>query len=412
VSAIEDRLRNAYQRGAETIHAESLRPSVLPELEPCGPAKRRRRHRRLGGPRLGALRLPAPLAVPLAAALAVAVIAIATVAVPQLIPAMRHGARGPAAPGAMSTPSPFLIVLRSGSAGGQVLSAATGRIVARVPAPGGGGTWLEGAAAGPGGKRFLLIATTPGACGSRFYLLTLSGAGAVASLRPYSVPNSSAQPGVSEPSGTLAVSADGSTVAYVGYPCPGVLAGDKTITVVRDGAARTWTTPTFPSGLSLSANGRLLGYIDVPGSAASSDDAWVLPTDAAPGSLGQHAHVVFAGSPRGGTQALSTVFGPGGSTMYVLSGVSASTEQFLSYGVSAYALSADGSAGSEPRILHTWRYRGSSAATTGFIASGDQALIWGLHGTAIDQLNLVSGVATSYRWLRLSNVRPVAGIAW
>ncbi len=406
MSTIEDRLRNAYQCATQTVRPESLRPSVLPQDEPAPPAKRGRG--RLGLPALrGRLR---PLA-PLAAAAAVVVVAVAAVTVPRLFPAARPAAPpfGPVV-GGMSSPSPFLVVVRPPDI--QVVAAATGRIVARLSPPGARTGWSQ-AVAGPGGRQFLLAATDEyNACRTlQFYTLTLSGTGATASLHPYSAPMTGQMLGSNNwGPGALAVSADGSTFAYVTSDCASPGASQETITVIRHGTVRTWTSSVLenPTGLSLSANGSLLGYADLTNNSPARypASAWILRTDSAPGPAGQRARKVFTDQLNGGPQAQSTVLSPDGSTMYLLTAAFGARDNMLAYAVSAY----DTATGARLRTLHTWHNHGY-VMPPGFTASGDRALIWGLHGTSVDELNLVSGTATTYRELRVSEY-PAVDIAW
>ncbi|HEY6314161.1 MAG TPA: hypothetical protein VIY52_25655 [Streptosporangiaceae bacterium] len=407
MSTIEDRLRNAYQCATQTVRPESLRPPVLPQDEPAPPARRGRG--RLGLPAFrGGLR---PLA-PLAAAAAVVVVAVAAITVPRLFPAAPPAASpfGPVV-GGMSSPSPFLVVVRP--PGIQVVSAATGRIVTQLPPPGTRTQWSQ-AAAGPGGRQFLLAATDEyNACRSlQFYALTLSGTGTVAGLRPYSAPQTGLFLGsnLNFGAGGLAVSADGSTVAYVTTNCASPGASQETITVIRHGTTRTWTSSVQanPAGLSLSADGSLLGYADLTNNspARSPASAWILRTDSAPGPADQRARKVFTDQLNGGPQAQSTVLSPDGSTMYLLTAAFGARDTMLAYAVSAYNTAT----GARLRTLHTWHNHGY-VMPPGFTANGDRALIWYLHGTSVDELNLVSGTATTYRELRVSD-SPAVDIAW
>jgi hypothetical protein len=406
VSTIEDRLRNAYQSATQTVRPESLRPSVLPHDEPAPPARRGRGRLGLSAFR-GVLR---PLA-PLAAAAAVVVVAVAAITVPRLFPAAPPAAPpfGPVV-GGMSSPSPFLVVVRPPDI--QVVAAATGRIVARLPPPGARAGWSQ-AAAGPGGRQFLLAATDQfNACRSlQFFTLTLSGTGTVQGLRPYSAPMTGQMLGSNNwGPGALAASADGSTIAYVTTNCASSGASQEMITVIRHGTVRTWTSSAQanPTGLSLSGNGSLLGYADLTNHspATSPASARILRTDSAPGPADQRARKVFTDQLDGGAQAQSTVLSPNGSTMYLLTATFGARDNLLAYMVSAY----DTATGARLRTLHTWDNHGY-VMPPGFTASGGRALIWYLHGTSVDELNLVSSTATTYRELRVSDY-PAVDIAW
>src|SRR5580704_10796986 len=238
VSTIEDRLRNAYQSATQTVRPESLRPSVLPHDEPAPPAKGGRGRLGLSAFRGGLRRLA-----PLAAAAAVVVVAVAAVTVPRLFPAAPPAASpfGPVV-GVMSSPSPFLVVVRPPDI--QVVAAATGRIVAQLPPPGARTGWSQ-AAAGPGGRQFLLAATDQfNACRSlQFFTLTLSGTGTVQGLSAYSATMTGQMLGSNNwGPGALAASADGSTIAYVTTNCASSGASQEMITVIRHGTVRTWTS--------------------------------------------------------------------------------------------------------------------------------------------------------------------------
>lgn len=402
MSRIEDRLRNAYESATQTVRPESLRPPVLPQAEPAPPVGRGRGRRGLPGFR-GGLR---PLA-PLAAAVAVVAVAVAAITVPRLFTPPR-----PAGPptGTMGTPSPFLVVVRPPDI--QVVSAATGRVLARLPPPGARTGWSQ-AAAGPGGRQFMLAATDEdNACRSlRFYTLTLSGTGTVASLRPYSAPKTGQMLSSNNwGSGGLAASADGSTFAYVTTDCASPGASQETITVIRHGTVRTWTSSVLanPAGLSLSADGSLLSYTNQTNEtpATSRGSAWILRTDSAPGPADQRARRMFIDLPYGGAQAQGTVLSPDGSTMYLLTATFSARGSLLGYAVSAY----DTATGARLRTLHTWHNHGY-VMPPGFKASGDRALIWYLNGTSVDEINLVTSAATTYRELRVSRY-PTIDIAW
>jgi hypothetical protein len=403
VNTIEDRLRNAYQRASETVRPESLRPYVL---DPDPSAERGLR--RLGPSAFrGRFRSLAPLA---AAAAVVLVVAVA-VTVPRLFPAAAPVAP-PFAPvvGGASRPSPFLVIVRPPDI--QVVSAATGRVVARLAPPSARIGWSQ-AVAGPGGRQFLLAATDQfNACRSlQLYTLTLSGTGTVASLRTWSAPMTGQMLGSNNwGPGALAASADGSTIAYVTTNCASFAASQETITVVRHGTVRTWTSSAQanPTSLSLSANGSLLGYVDATTSSPvkSAASAWILPTNSASGPADQRARKVFTDQLNGGPQAQATVLGADGSTMYLLIAVFDARGNMLTYTVSAY----DTATGVRLRVLHTWAGHGNPAPP-GFTAGGDRALIWNLHGPSVDELNLVSGTATIYRELRVSEY-PEVDISW
>jgi hypothetical protein len=383
MSTIEDRLRNAYQRAAETVRPESLRTSVLPQAELARQAKHRR----------GWL-------APLAAALAVVLVAVGAVTVPRLFPATHLV--GPAT-GNPSIPSPFLVVLRPPDA--QVVSAATGRGLAQLPRASAGHWWTQ-AAARQGSRQFLLVATRDDQgyiCHLRFYTLTLSGTGTVASLQSYSTPKAAQVFGFMPfGSGDLAVSADGSTVAFITRNCT---TSQWTITVIRDGTVRTWmlSGQTIPAGLSLSANGSLLSYVDSI-SRPTESSARVLPTDSAPGPADLRARTVFTDQRNGGPRAVSAALSPAGSTMYVLTAAIAPMNSPTGiYTQTSTVAAYDTATGARLRTLHTWHYHGYLTGPPGFTASGDLALIWSVAGKTVDELNLSSGTATAYRTVPISS---------
>jgi hypothetical protein len=405
VSEFEDRLRNAYLRATETIEPDSMRPAVL---DPVRRDPVRRGRDRVG--RRHGLRFFGSFA-PVAAAVAVAVVVAVSVSLPRVL---GHGPVTPASASASAsargaaTPR-FLAVIRlSGLL--DIDSVATGRVLASVSPPRAGLTWGDVAAVGP--ARFLVTATSGAlsSCGSTFlYTLTVSGS-TVTAAQPYAVPEVTGSPAGAFSPGFLAASADGSTVALITDGCG---SAPDAIVVIRGGRTRTWTVPASagPRGLSLSADGSELGYVDLPVQTltTSPGSAWILPTTAAPGPAGQRGHEIFAyaahaAAASADTSAAAEVLSPDGKTMYLLTATG--QESPFTDTLSAY----DVSTGTRLRTLDTWDH--VTLYPPAITAAGGNALVWYLSSTTvIAQVDLATG-ALAGRRLPESAADPAEDIAW
>jgi hypothetical protein len=292
VSAIEDRLRDAYHEAAETVRPDSI-PGP-PGLDPA-PARPAR------------ATTPARLARPLAAAAAVAAIAVAaTLAVPRIWPGRQ------AAPVGWNAPPPryyaeVATVPHSSKTVLNIIDAATGRRTGQLGSPRHGIYFREVASLG-GDRSFVAAAAVPlelraieHNCNTWLYRFRINGAGRPTAPRPLSVAEVRGYTGFMD----LAGSADGSTVAYttdlgacrpnkpLRYP------GEVNVLHLASGRVTSWPfrLPASPTSLTLSAGGRLLGFVSNRSDGAhsggpASNYSWVLRTDSPPGPLQRYYHRV------------------------------------------------------------------------------------------------------------------------
>jgi hypothetical protein len=400
---IESQLRDAYQAATETVRAESIRPRVLPTTPDHTHSPRR-----------------SSMFMPLAAAAAVVVTIGAAVAVPHLVTQPSGAAPAPTATagaGLGTTSPPFLVVNRGNRL--EVRSATTGRILGTVYPPDKHGLWVTVAATG-NPRKFaagLQLAPSGQHCVNSqvyalLYTLTLSSSGAPDGLKPYPVAKI---PGwldglnvVGSP--RLAVSADGSTTAYVTMACIADYTNPKdveTIGVVRDGTVRKWTISLSanPVSLSLSADGSELGYVASPQrfSPGALGSAWVLPTDAAPGDAASRGHRVFTDAMNGGVEPVSEALSPDGKTMYILTTLRDVHGKWVTNGLYAYSTAT----GARLRTLHTWK----NIATI-LTMGGDKALVWDNIPIPIQEVDLATGTAKTFTQLPVSDMDPFDGLAW
>jgi len=304
MSRIEEVLREAYQEAAVTIRPDRVRPAV-----PLPAAGRRR------------LRRPAlALFAPLAAAVSVTVAIAAALTVPRLI----AGSTAPAVSRA-STP-PFMVVTVGQSADPgkppklEVLSAATRRVVSSLDAPG-RDMWTQVAATGDDRRFVVILAPRFGGSGTAgLYSFALTARGAITGLTRLAVLTGTRY------IGGLAVSADGSTVAYEAVTECETMYCDYVVRVIAHGMTRQWASPAsvVPSDLTLSGDGSTLAFTGTPGEGlaeSGATSAWVLSTSSAPGSLTAASRQVFSISPTESGQATtvqSAIVSSDGSTLYVL----------------------------------------------------------------------------------------------
>jgi hypothetical protein len=234
MTRIEDELRDLYRAVTDQVTERDV-PGLY--------AKRRRRAARFA---------------PLAAAAAVVVAIAAGLAVPKLVGS--PGQPAEVKSGSASVSPPFMLVMKAADDIAKdrlaVLSAATGRVTSTVPQPRKGSGWYDTAITGSG-TRFVLAArpAAGNACQPTYlYTLTLSATGAPASLKPWTVPAVNAQ------LTTMAVSADGKTLAYTSIPCHG---GSAVLGVITGHTVRTLPgADPVPFGVpSLSADGSVLAYV-------------------------------------------------------------------------------------------------------------------------------------------------------
>lgn len=349
MNSLEDRLRDAYQAAAGTVRPDTVRG--LPDLgaEPASaPGGRRAKAlRQIWAVRQSARRRGRTrpsgrgLAIPLAAAAAVLAIAVsASIAAPRILAGQPAGGQGPVGglaqgyagqhlPGA-GVPR-FFVAVQATSSDVQdattlaVFSSATGRVVGRLRLPV-QNRYFQ-AVAPLGSDRTFVAAASPGqrpgtwrTCGTWLYRFRLTPQGrptGLTLLRPELA-------GFAQPN-ALAASADGNAVAFDTMTCTQTKAslirdyGQVGLLDVSSGRVKAWTykSPATPYSLSLSADGSLLGMVSNPsnGTRESSQEfnaAWVLPTTAAPGQLGQHYRKVV-GAP---AFPVSAVLSPTGAVTF------------------------------------------------------------------------------------------------
>jgi hypothetical protein len=410
MSTIEDKLRDAYQQAAQTVQPQAIRPEA--RLAETSPRARRRKMAMLA---------------PLAAAAAVVIVTAGAVTVPHLLrgnpdkPAA-SAAAGPSswipAPNLIAGTPPFLLALRPKL---QVVSATSGKLIATVPVPVPHYMWTSVAAVGTS-NTFVLAANnlTESCSHSRavFYALTLSASGKPAALTPLSIPPAS--PGFSEAGfdseTDLTVSADSSTVAFVSQPCDASYNTHSTdrIVVVRDGFVREWTEPWVldPTGLTLSSDGSILGFVNLTESspASAGGSAWMLPLGSAPGVATQRGQRVFADGPAADAQAQSEVLSAGASTMYIQMLIRGSGQgQYSQDQLDAYSTRS----GKLIRILHTWDHIDSIPPI--ITAGGNEALIWQMENSYVVKVNLNTAATARFPQIPEGNPSssiPLVGLAW
>jgi hypothetical protein len=337
VNTIENRLREAYQAAAETVRPESV--PAPPEADLAGPARPAGTAR---APRPARAAGPIRLAIPLTAAAAAAAIAVAaTIVVPRVWPGRQ------AAPGGWNAPPPryYAAVVyqpHSDATIVNIVNAATGRITGRLSAPRHGIYFQDVASLGTD-RTFVATAAVPVGpaiqhnCHTWLYRFRITRRGQPAGLRPLSVPEVAGYPVYQ----SLAGSADGTTVAYATdlQSCtpskPPRYAGRLTALRLASGQSRTWRyrLPAEPITVSLSANGRLLGFVSnrsdgARGGGPAANRTWVLATSSPAGPLQRYYHPVTGPhqfpnvtswpsaeilSPSGRTM-LTTIDNPGGNT--------------------------------------------------------------------------------------------------
>jgi hypothetical protein len=284
VTILEDRLREAYRELTDAVREEEL-PGMF---------ERQGRTRRRPG------RFRWNLFAPLAAAAAVVITVVLALSVSKL--AAPDPAR-PDDPAAALPPYLLLIDNYNGQGGPLVVeSAATGRTIATVPEPARHSMWFDAAPTGNPGT-FIVAATLRqgGLCNPTYlYTLTLSASGRPVSVTPWTVPV------VHQEIGQITASADGSTIAFVAFPCHG---NQDEIGFIHGRAMRTWQAGlTGIPGMSLSADGSVLTY-DTGGS------VWQLDTGSTPGDAAMASKDIY--DLAGNAMLPSVAVSADGSTLYL-----------------------------------------------------------------------------------------------
>jgi hypothetical protein len=350
VTGLEEQLRDAYREAGETVRPETVRALGERAGRPAGNPRGARRGRRT-------TRVLAPLA---AAACVAAVAVIASSVIPHLTGEPRHRAHHPGAArharrsGSSALAAlPEFTILDDGS-NLTVVATATGRVTGRVAAPS-GKAFAE--VAGTAGDRVFFAAASlrsQGSCRTTFYRIGLSTTGRPLAPALLTAPQMTGLPTA------LAASADGGLLAYSVVGCAGnssgyIPAGQAIghiglIDVASGSVTRQWSYTLgedYPSDLSLSATGSVLGYSIYREAASYSASpvqvGRVLATSARPGPDYLRSRVIVpqpAGAQAGiGSTALST----SGGLLYAITSGARQT-------LAAY----DTSDGRQVQVLHSW----------------------------------------------------------
>jgi hypothetical protein len=240
--AIEDLLRKAYADAAQTVTPADI-PAELPAL-----AVRAQQAQR--GPRRLAISLLAPIATAV-------VVLVAAVAISRLAPRpdTASGTHGATSSVTSSTgqqaPPPFFAALSQTGKSIQILSASTGKLLARL-APPAKGQFFSGVAATGTHGRTLLVALEWGGCKTRFFKSVLSAAGKPGALQTAGIP---VIDGIL-PDTAFTATPDGSAVAFADYFCDG--SGSLEVDSPRTGKLVSWATQAGDQvdSISLSTDGR------------------------------------------------------------------------------------------------------------------------------------------------------------
>jgi hypothetical protein len=331
VSTLEDRIRDALRADAETVRPEAI---------PGPPAPPARPRRRWSGSRR------ARVVIPLAAAAAVIALVAGLAAAAQLLhgqehqanlpglgpllpsgqPAVPHGplpkpvlganaSRGvPASAPAPDVP-PFYVTVYVPPVGGVdyvvVRDTATGKITGRINPP---GSAVFAGLAATGGDRTFITAIDPdtGCSPVQLYQFRLTHRGVPGPLEPLHI---TLPGGIPQGEGDLAITPDGRAIAYDSGGCTAVGEGQVGLISLATRQVRVWAVPggnPIPAqimDMSLSADGRWLGYTMFPDGAGRPGGARILQTSAPAGSL-------FAHSRRVSGTALWTALAGDGALLY------------------------------------------------------------------------------------------------
>lgn len=300
---IEYRLRDAYFGATQTVTPDTIRELDQFSATISWPAT----------PTPTVRPRPRRWMIPLSAAAAVVAIA-ATIAI--VLPQVLAGLRADSNHGPAVTGSPARHFLAATSADGATISihnATTGATVATIepPVP---GLNFNSLATG-NGVSYVAAAWREGVCGTSLYGFRLTSSGRPTALAKFG-PGS-----VNELISQLAVSKDGSTLAFWGSKCAQVrsdVADDLGVMNVATRHIRLWSIPgqVNVNPLYLSADGRLLEY-SVPASKYSPSAIYLLSTSAAPGAAANRSRVLARAAQFGvSAQINSAVMTPQASTVY------------------------------------------------------------------------------------------------
>ena len=335
---LEDRVRDAYQSAARTVHTLQ-RPSPMLTAKTAGPVRRSRRINVLA---------------PIAAAAGVIVIIAASVVLPRLLVGSSPDSGGR---GSGHYPRFQVVVTYKSNAGAslQVESAATGHVVTTVTPPWHGAVWGAVATAGDTGR--FIVSAAPKFTGSlsmptRLYSLTLSARGTVARLTPLPVPVLQGQVT------SLAASADGRTVAYTLVPVDsrvvhevGIITGRTTRHWTIGGLTRTGAGNLSLFDISVSGDGRMVAFVTQD--QVVGETVWVLPTGAAPGTITARARKVLEFrsiySPGEVRWLHSALISPDGRTLYLATSANSASGKVVTT-LTAYPTAG----GASPRPVTTF----------------------------------------------------------
>lgn len=242
---IEDLLRAAYHHAADAVAPEDLGPP------PHAPASSRGSHRRRQGRRLSTAAL---------AAAAVLVVAATAALVPYFL---SQGRSVPADGwirllwrGAPPGPPPrFVAALSDKGKSIQFLSSTSGEVIGRVSPPS-AKDFFSGVAAEPDNRTFVVaVEQASGAgCEAHLFQVRLDTAGEPGRLRPMTA---APLQGIL-PERAMALSPDGSKLAYFGWDCQG--SGQLVVTDLRTGSSTAWIGQSGEESqnVSLSSDGAVV----------------------------------------------------------------------------------------------------------------------------------------------------------
>jgi hypothetical protein len=317
---------------------------------------------------------------PLAAAAATAAVAIAgSIVLPALTanhaqPARKLTASTGATRVKSSGPAalPQFVVENDGGAL-QVVDTATWLAVGQLSAP--TGQSFEAVAGAADDRTFVVAAdlNPQTTCATWLYVVHLNSRGQPGTLSPLA-PRAAGLPT------SIAVSADGSTVAYSIVHCAsgatGHIAASQPIGTIgvlniASGQSRQWSfslAEDYTSDLSLSGTGGMVGfssYLDGVPAASSTTVGRVLSADAQAGTVLQRAQVLIRPAQAAYAGVDSVALSSDGHTMYACTNGGASAAD-MTQTVGAY----DTATGNLTRVLRTWHAQDSSCAITADPAGG------------------------------------------
>ena len=239
---IEELLRAAFHDAAESMPPEGLRPVPRPMAQPHSRRGRQRARR---------------LAYPVLAAIAVLLVATAPTLIPHFLSRTTGGSaadlhmRG-LSPDAPTGPPPRFFAELSGAGDAiEFLSSSTGQPIAQVSPPK-RGDFFSGVAAEPDDRTFVLAVeqASGGGCTTHLFRVRLDQRGHPGKL--YQLPGQPISGTLS--TSTMALSPDGSELAYFAYDCAG--SGELEVSDLANGDTTSWSGEPGESVLSISLSRR------------------------------------------------------------------------------------------------------------------------------------------------------------